>query len=211
MKRKVLGGVGVVSVAVAAGMFMTGAGTNTATAAAVAKEAAHIPGAAVTRRLSPSQYEATIRDVFGPTVTLGGRFEPEMRRDGLLAIGQGYVGVTSTGMQQYEAMSRAIAAQVIDEKHRDIIIPCKPVDAKSADDACAGMFLDKVGRALYGRPLTKDELQTQVTASNMAAKELKDFYQGMWLSLASMLASPEFLFREEKLKAKADRNGSYDL
>ena len=210
MKRRMMGDAALV--AMAAGLLMSGAGVDVARAAAVSKDAAvHIPGAAVTRRLSPSQYEATIRDVFGPTVTLGGRFEPEVRRDGLLAIGQGYVSVTSTGMQQYEAMSRAIAAQVIDERHRDIVIPCKPADAKTADDACAAMFLGKVGRALYGRSLTKDELGTQVVASNMAAKELKDFYQGMWLSLASMLASPEFLFREEKLKAKADKNGWYDL
>ena len=172
---------------------------------------AQVPGAPVTRRLSPSQYEAAIRDVFGPTVELGGRFEPEMRRDGLLAIGAGYVSVTSTGMQQYEAMSRAIAAQVVDEKHRDLLIPCKPASATAPDDACAAKFFSSVGRALYGRPLTPDELGTQVTASNLGASELKDFYSGMWLSLASMLASPEFLFREETLKARPDRHGVYEL
>lgn len=211
MKRKAISGVGFAGLA--AGLFLSGAvGAFAASAASVAeKPAPHAPGAAVTRRLSPSQYETAIRDAFGPTVELGGRFEPELRRDGLLAIGAGYVSVTSTGMQQYEAMSRAIAAQVVDEKHRDLLIPCKPAVATAPDDACAKMFFSKVGRALYGRPLTEEELTTQVSASHLGATELKDFYSGMWLSLASILASPEFLFREEALKATPDRTGAYEL
>ncbi len=213
MKRKAMSGVGFAGLAAAAGLVLSGAvGASAANAAAVAeKPAPHVPGTAVTRRLSPSQYESTIRDAFGPTVELGGRFEPELRRDGLLAIGAGYVSVTSTGMQQYEAMARTIAAQVVDEKHRDLMFPCKPAVATGPDDACAKVFLSKVGRALYGRPLTEEELGTQVAASHLGAAELKDFYSGMWLSLASMLSSPDFLFREESLKPKPDRTGVYEL
>jgi hypothetical protein len=206
MMRRSIG----VSLAFAAAVFFPGAPPQ-ARAASVSENATHVPGAPVTRRLSPRQYESAVRDVFGPTVTLGGRFEPELRRDGLLAIGAGYVSVTSTGMQQYEAMSRAIATQVVDEKHRDLLIPCKPADAAAPDDVCAGKFLGKVGRALYGRPLRADELSVQVNAANLGARELKDFYSGLGLSLASMLASTEFLFRGENLKPAPDRAGLYDL
>jgi hypothetical protein len=79
------------------------------------------------------------------------------------------------------------------------------------DDACATQFLSRVGRALYGRPLSAEELRVQVSAANMGAKDLKDFYQGLWLSLASMLSSPDFLFRYENLKPGSERNGVYDL
>ena len=214
MNRKLgIGVAGVLGLAVAAGGLAPSVeSASSQTAAAVAGSSdVHVPGAPVTRRLSPKQYEAVVRDVFGDTVTLGGRFEPELRRDGLLAVGAGYASVTSTGMQQFESMSRAIASQVIDETHRDLLIPCKPAAATGPDDKCASEFLSRTGRALYGRPLTSEELRVQVNAAHMGAKELKDFYQGLWLSLASMLSSPDFLFRYETLDKASGRNGVYEL
>ena len=90
------------------------------TAAAPAELAA--PSQLVMRRLTGEQYKNIIIDVFGPTVDFGGRFEPDMRTDGLLAIGASHVGVTAAGMEQYDAMSRTIAAQVVDAKHRDMML-----------------------------------------------------------------------------------------
>ncbi len=214
MKRKfAISVVTAASLAVAAGLVATATQTSAADAAgaAVRNAAAHVPGPPVNRRLSPKQYESVIRDVFGETVALGGRFEPELRRDGLLAVGAGYASVTSTGMQQFESMARAIASQVVDEAHRDLLISCKPKAKDAPDDVCAGQFLVRTGRALYGRPLTAEELRVQVTAAHMGAKDLKDFYQGLWLSLASMLSSPDFLFRYEKLDRSSEKNGVFDL
>ncbi len=213
MTRKLLGIAGLAVLAAAIGGCDSGARNEGGKAAAsvAGDTVAHVPGAPVTRRLSPDQYESVVRDVFGETVQLGGRFEPELRRDGLLAIGAGYASVTSTGMQQYESMSRAIAAQVVDEQHRDLLVPCTPASVTGADDACATKFLASVGRALYGRSLSPEELKVQVTAANMGANELKDFYQGLWLSLSSMLSSPDFLFRYENMKPARDRQGIRDL
>lgn len=214
MKRNlVIGFAGALGLAAAIGAFVPGVSmaVTKSTAAILGGSLSHTPGVPVTRRLSPKQYESVVRDVFGETVALGGRFEPELRRDGLLAVGAGYISVTSTGMQQYESMARAIASQVVDPQHRDLLIPCKPAAANAPDDACATTFLSRVGRALYGRPLSAEELRIQVGAANMGAKELKDFYQGLWLSLASMLSSPDFLFRYENLQPVADSNGVYDL
>ncbi len=209
MNRKFgIGAAGAVGLALAISSFVPSTETSAADKGAAIS---HTPGVPVTRRLSPKQYESVIRDVFGDTVALGGRFEPELRRDGLLAVGAGYASVTSTGMQQFESMSRAIASQVVDEAHRDLLISCKPKAANAPDDACAHQFLERTGRALYGRPLTKEELRVQVNAANMGAKDLKDFYQGLWLSLASMLSSPDFLFRYETLEKKSEKNGVYDL
>ncbi len=204
-----VGVAGAVGLAIALGVSVPS--VRTVAADSSVSSAKSLPGAPVTRRLSPRQYESVIRDVFGETVSLGGRFEPELRRDGLLAVGAGYASVTSTGMQQFESMSRAIASQVIDERHRDLLVPCKPAAVDGPDDACASVFLARTGRALYGRPLTDEELRVQVSAAHMGAKDLKDFYQGLWLSLASMLSSPDFLFRYENLEKRPARNGVYDL
>ena len=77
---------------------------------------------AIARRLTPEQYRRVIADVFGPTIKVEGRFEPGVRDDGLVAVGTGHVGITSTGMEQYDAMARGIAAQVVSEEHRGTLI-----------------------------------------------------------------------------------------
>src|SRR2546423_6214724 len=81
---------------------------------AVAAQPAEIQEGGVARRLTADQYRTIVTDVFGPTIELGGRFEPELRVKGLLAVGTSHVSVTESGMEQYDAMARAIASQVVD-------------------------------------------------------------------------------------------------
>ena len=82
-----------------------------------------------------------IADVFGPTIKIEGRFEPDVRDNGLFAVGAGHVGVTSAGMEQYDAMARGIAAQVVSEEHRGTLIPCKPQSADGTRRCLCGALL----------------------------------------------------------------------
>ena len=175
------------------------------------REPASSGGTIVVRRLTPEQYKHTIADIFGSTIKIGGWFEPDIREDGLLAVGAGRVSVTASGLEQYDLIARSIAAQVVDEKHRATLIACKPASATDADDACAGQFLGKAGRLLYRRPLTDDELKTQVAVANAATKTLKDFYAGIEMSLSGMLVSPQFLFRQEIAEVDPNHAGQYRL
>lgn len=165
----------------------------------------------VTRRLSQEQYRQIITDVFGPTIKVGGRFEPDIRRDGLLAIGSSQVAVTASGLEEYDKIARNVATQVVSEQNRDTLIPCKPANAKAADDACASQFLSEAGRMLYRRPLSREELASRVKVANDAAVGLKDFYSGLGISLSTMLVSPKFLFREEIAEADPDHPGQYRM
>lgn len=165
----------------------------------------------ITHRLTSSQYRNIITDVFGSHIDLGGRFEPDMRRDGLLAIGSGLVSVTAAGMEQYDAMSRAIAETVVDEAHRELLIPCVPASKTAADDACAATFFEEAGFLLYRRPLTEDQLDAYVAAARTGAEYTEDFYEGLSLSLAGMLSSPAFLFREQRTEPNPDAPGQYRL
>jgi hypothetical protein len=170
------------------------------------------PGApAIARRLRPDQYRRVIADVFGPTIKVEGRFEPDVRDDGLFAVGTAHVGVTSTGMEQYDAMARGIAAQVVAEEHRGTLIPCQPDSATAADDRCAAQFFSKAGPLLYRRPLTSEELREAVALAAAATPSLKSFYSGLALSLAGMLESPQFLFRQETTEPDPDHPGAYRL
>jgi hypothetical protein len=95
------------------------------------------------QRLSAAQYRQVISDVFAPDIKLGGRFEPGMRKNGLLAVGASAVAMSPSGFEQYDNMARSIAGQIVDAKHRDALIPCKPADAKKPDQACATATLTK--------------------------------------------------------------------
>ncbi|MHB1207021.1 MAG: DUF1592 domain-containing protein [Rhodospirillaceae bacterium] len=165
----------------------------------------------VIRRLTEDQYRQLVTDVFGSGITIGGRFEPIPRQSGLLAIGAGKVGMTGSGLEQFDAMARIVAGQVVDAKHRDILIPCKPVSATAPDDVCASQFLSGVGQYLYRRPLTDAELKLRVRAAHEVASSLKNFYSGIELSLASMLAAPQTLFRMERAEPDSDHPGQYRL
>jgi hypothetical protein len=168
-------------------------------------------GPAMVRRLTPSQYQHIISDVFGPDLKLGGRFEPDIRQDGLLAVGTSRISISVSGLAQYDTMARTIASQVVDEQHRAALIPCKPADAKKADEACAKEFLSKAGRMLYRRPLTDSELQLRVTAAGEAATTLKNFYSGLSLGLAGILSSSQFLFRQEIAEPDPANPGQFRL
>ncbi len=177
-----------------------------------AAESVTAPGnGVVIRRLSRDQYQTIIADVFGPGMKLGGRFEPVPREEGLLAVGAARVGLTASGFEQYDAIARTIAAQVVDQQHRNVLIPCKPASATAPDDACARQFIAQAGRLLYRRPLTERELNVQLTAARQAATSLKDFYAGIESSLSLMLVAPQFLYRQERIEPDPDRKGQYRL
>ncbi len=163
------------------------------------------------RRISAEQYRNIIHDVFGPTVELGGRFEPELRLNGLLAVGASSIAATAVGMEQFDAIARSIASQVVNQKHREQMIPCQPAAVTAPDDACARRFLGKVGRLLYRQPLPGRQLDAHVGAAHVGAEGVKDFYRGLALSLGAMLSSPQFLFRKATLEPDPEQRGGYRL
>jgi hypothetical protein len=168
-------------------------------------------GPVVVRRLTQEQYQTIIADIFGADIKIGGRFEPDLRKSGLLAVGAGEVSVTPAGFEQYDSMARGAAAQIVDEKHRDMLIGCKPASPKAADEACAKSFYASVGRLLYRRPLSDAELTSQLAIADAAATKLGDFYKGLAMGLTGMLEAPQFLFRREVAEADPDNAGQQRL
>jgi hypothetical protein len=171
-------------------------------------QGAHLVGM---RRITQDQYRQIVADIFGKTIKLGGRFEPDQRDGGLLAVGASQVSVTASGFEQYDDMARAISAQVVDEQHRAVTVPCVPQSAQSQDDACAGKFLGGVGRLLYRRPLSQRELADEVKIASEVSLRLHDFYAGLSMALTGMLESAQFLFRQEVATSQAADPGHLTL
>jgi hypothetical protein len=165
----------------------------------------------VIRRLTPGEYRRIIADVFGPTIAIEGRFEPERRENGLDAVGARHVSVTAAGMEQYDAIARGVATQVVDERHRATLIPCAPGAADQPDDDCARRFVARIGPLLFRRPLAPEEIAAEVAVAHESAATLKDFYAGLSMSLAAMLDSLPFLFRLETAEPDPAHPGGFRL
>ncbi len=155
-------------------------------------------GPVALRRLTAEQFERSIHDVLGDHITVPSRIDPDDRRDGLLAVGATFASVTPSGLEKYEAAATTIAQQALDAEHRDDLVQCAPGSTASADDTCATAFIERIGRMLFRRSLTAEELDARVTVANDAATALRDFYGGLELALTSLLVSPNFLFRVEE-------------
>lgn len=168
------------------------------------------PGPVAMRRLTEAQYRATVADLLGEDVVVAGRFEPDNRTAGLLAVGSSFVSVTPAGVEQYDAIARGVAAQALDPAHRSSLVPCGAGTAVT-DDGCAEQFLRKVGRRLLRRPVTDDDVRPWLRVGREAAADLGDFHAGLEVALATILLSPEFLFRVEIAEPDPDGSGERRL
>jgi hypothetical protein len=155
-------------------------------------------GPATLRLLTEAQYRNVIGDLFGSQVVVASRFDPVVRTEGLLAVGAGSASVTASGIEHYSSLARTIATQVVAPANRALFVPCAPEKPEAADDHCAALFLGRVGRYLYRRPLSAEELATQVKIAGLAAATRQDFYAGLAYGLQGMLESPDFLFVSER-------------
>lgn len=146
------------------------------------------------RIITSDQYLNTVSYVFGDDMRMDTNFAPLRRTDGLLENGAATMGVPASQIEQYQRTASVIAAKVVNGEHRDFLLPCKPVDEKAADAACATKFLAATGRLLYRRPMDAVLLKEAVDKAAEGAARMKDFYAGVALALEGMLISPDMLF-----------------
>ncbi len=169
------------------------------------------PFAVAVRRLTESQYRNIVADLFGADITMNARFEPEMREEGLQAIGAAQLSVTTSGFEQYFALANSVSAQVIDAKRREKLVGCQPADPKKVDEACTRAVVTRYGKGLFRRPLTEAEIATRLSIAAKGTAGVGDYYEGLRLALASLLMDPEFLFRVESAEPDPARRGQYRL
>ncbi len=162
-------------------------------------------------KLTTKQYQQSIRDIFGSSIVVTGRFEPDHRDQGLLAVGASRAGVSDAGLEMYDGLARNISGQIVSERNRTTLIPCSPKKTNVSDDACAKRVIADAGRLLFRRALTKDEVQLQVDIARNVTKATGDFYDGLAAALSNLLISPDFLFRFQRLEADRSHPGKYRL
>jgi hypothetical protein len=158
-------------------------------------------------RLTESQYRHSIADIFGESVRIFGRFEPDYRRDHLLAVGSAWATVSPSEFEQYELMARGIAQQVLAADARERFLRCVPSNVNPQNDECIQSFLSAYGEQLFRRPLSQAELASRLEIVAQVVALGGDVYQGLEYALASLLLATEFLFRIESVEPDPDAPG----
>jgi len=157
------------------------------------------PGPAIpqpsVRRLTEAQYRNVIADIFGSGVEVVGRFEPDMRVDGLAAVGSSAVSITASGLEQYDAIARHVVAQVFTPENRARLVGCAPGASDPDGGICAADVIKRIGLRLFRRPLSIGEVRAGVAETLSASDALGNFDDGLGATLVGMLTSPSFLFR----------------
>lgn len=163
------------------------------------------------RRLTAEQYTNSIRDVFGPEVTVPRGYVSGDTAEGLLSVGVGITSVGGAAVTQLEAAALAIGAQAAAEGPiRDRLVGCTP--SGIADDVCAAAVLGPVGARAYRRPLQQVELDSLIAVAREAAEARGDFHAGLGYAYAVLLQAPSFLYRVElgRTTAEDPTPGRYD-
>ncbi len=146
------------------------------------------PAAANLPRLTASQYRRTVASVFGeplPFVELEADTNPHL----FYSVGATRTTISERGVDLYEqAATETVRAVFADVARRDALIGCS-VTA----DGCVRDAIERVGRRLFRRPLTTEEVERWVGVSAIGT----DPNRGLEYALSGMLQAPSFLYRAE--------------
>jgi hypothetical protein len=172
--------------------------------------------ASVARRLSRAEIDATVRDLLGDTTNPASRFLAE---DEYTPFDNDYTRQKPSAalIDALEATADDIATRALAPATRGQLVTCTP--SGPGDAACFRQVIETVGRRLFRRPLSEDEITAYLTLQSFATENNPtvphDFYTAVELMLRSMLQDPEFLYRIEIGTPTADagvlRLNSYEL
>lgn len=146
------------------------------------------PFAAGMWRLTQQQYQNTVADLFGVTVSFD--LEPDEQAEAFLSVGAAKVGTSARGIELYDAAATQVADAVFQSRDGfPTLASCTP---NALGDPCVGDFVASFGRSLFRRPLEVDEVERYVAVAEAAGEEHLE--QGMHFALRAMLNSPNFLY-----------------
>ncbi|MGB0645894.1 MAG: DUF1592 domain-containing protein [Bradymonadia bacterium] len=144
---------------------------------------------AVLPRLTATQYINTVEDIFGenlPVILLESDTNPDL----FYSIGATSTDVTERAIELYSAAADQIASYALSPERRAETIGCSPI---TLDDPCVSLFVQRIGRRLFRRPLTTNELAQWLDVATELGES--DLNTGLKYALSGMLQSPFFLYR----------------
>jgi hypothetical protein len=163
------------------------------------------------RRLTRSELDATVRDLFGDDTSPA---QKVLAEDEFNPFDNDYTlqRASRALIDSLEALADDVAARALSPAARGKVVPCTPSGA--GDTACFRETVTALGLRLFRRPLANDEVSAYMTLQAFSTEDNpdvpNDFYTGVELVMRSMLQDPEFLYRLE-LGTPAAEAGVYGL
>lgn len=152
--------------------------------------AAPAPGPRLLRRLSRSEYDATIHDLFNIGSTWGASFTSDIVVNGF-DNNAAALRVSPLLADQTRKAAEAIAKAVVATPGQSL-----PCDAATGDEACAEKLIDALGKRAFRRPLTTADHARYLALYALVATD-SGFAGGAEAVITAMLQSPSFLYRTE--------------
>jgi hypothetical protein len=154
--------------------------------------AAPAPGPRLLRRLSRSEYDATIHDLFNIESAWGASFTSDIVVNGF-DNNAAALRVSPLLADQTRKAAEAIAKAILATPGPGQNLPC---DAATGDTACAEKLIDALGKRAFRRPLTAADHARYLALYDLVATDA-GFAGGAEAVITAMLQSPSFLYRTE--------------
>ncbi len=164
-------------------------------------------GPAPLRRLTNAEYLNALADLF-PNQSL---VLPPLPADTVIAGFDNAIEAQQPSdvlIARYETIANLYAAALtVDDRSVSALVGCA-WSTPALASACATQFITQMGRRVYRRPLSADEvsrLQLKFTAWQSAV----DFEAAVQLTLSTMLQAPQFIYRPEPISTDAMQIASW--
>jgi hypothetical protein len=146
------------------------------------------------RRLTVSEYRATVRDLLGVDTFESASFQPDTPLNGFVSIGATAVAYPAQQIEQLEQAAFDAAQKVFDDTAlRSALVGCEP---GSPEDPCVRDFLSRFALRAFRRPATAVELDPYAGLVTSVAAGA-DVWSGLAYAVAAFLQSPHVLYRVE--------------
>jgi hypothetical protein len=153
------------------------------------------PAPPTLHRLTRDEYEQTIRDLFPEGTTIPADLPNDTWLHGFSTVGASEFTIPRRDVEQYEAASLALVADVLaDPGRRAAFFGC---DIAAEGEPCLRAFITRFGRRAWRRPLTAAEIDQLTAIGRDTGLLLRDPWRGAGFAASAILQSPHFLFRVE--------------
>ena len=169
------------------------------------------PGFELMRRLTHTEYDNTIRDLFGVALNVTDRFPDELTGSSGFDNSSNTLFLQPALMERYIAAAErivelALPAEPTDVRHlasRELIFVAEPGGEVGEEDAAEAVLERFLGRA-YRRPATAGEVDQAVDRYWIGRTAGLDHEAALKRVLQSVLISPKFLLRVERGREGGD-------
>jgi hypothetical protein len=146
----------------------------------------------VLQRLTRSEYDRTVRDLFGVTSAPAQSFPPDSATDGFDNNAQSLT-ISPQLTELLLDTAELVADEALVNRHDEIFF-CDPT-ATPGDVTCVRDILSALALRVQRRPATTEEIDGLMTFIDFSSTEGDSVESGVGYALQALLMSPQFLYR----------------